>query len=64
MDKNTDELTPSKVEDLKRLAKCYALMAGTSNIGKDVINGINARIAEGLWHVMYDSITPKDGGAK
>ena len=64
MDNNTEELTPSKVDDLKRLAKCYSLLAGTSNIGRDVIREINSRIAEGLWHVMYDSITPKDGGAK
>lgn len=59
-----NELSADKVDDLKRLAKCYALIAGLGNVGGDVKREIKAKIAEGLWHVMYDSITPKKENEK
>ena len=63
MDANNTELTPSAVEDLKGLAKCYAIIGGMTNVGTNAKREMMARLAEGLWHVMYEYITPKKENA-
>ena len=64
MEKNTNELSADKVNDLKRLAIVVEQLKDVRNVGGDVLREIRANIAECLWHVMYDSIHNKEGGAK